>query len=245
VICSATAGWLVTRALPGAQGRLAFAYLVANRTREATRSELSTALWGDVPPPEPGTALRALLSKLRRALRTGGEDALPAGDLLRVRLPSDAWVDLEAAAQALHDAQAAVAQGQNIRAWITSHIALNVSARTFLLGHEGDWISEQRSRLGDVQLQALEALAACSVGLGGPELDTAVRASRQLISLAPFHETGYAWLMRALTAQGNAAEALLSYEALRVLLRDELGAIPGAALQTLHSSLLTPQGSDT
>ncbi len=239
------AGHDITGLLPGAQGRLAFAFLIVNRAGGASRPALSRALWGEDPPPEQGIALRALLSKLRRALSHAGEDALPAGELLRLRLPRDAWVDVEAAAQALHDAQAAVAQGQDVRAWIASHIALNVSARTFLPGQEGDWALEQRAALADVQVQALEALAACSLRIGGPELDTAVRASRRLVALAQFRETGYGWLMRALDAQGNTAEALLTYEALRVMLREELGAVPGEALQALHSSLLSPRGSDT
>ena len=239
------AGIEITASLPGAQGRLALAYLVANRTRDISRPELSAALWGDAPPPEWGTALRALLSKLRRALNAGGANVLPAGDMLRVRLPADAWVDVEAAAQALHDAQAAVAQEQDVRAWIAAHIALNVSARTFLAGHDGDWVAEQRALLEDVQSGALEALAGCALRLGGPELDTAVRASRRLVALAPYRETAYGWLMNALVAQGNNAEALLTYESLRVLLRDELGAIPGPELQALHSRLLNPRGSGT
>ncbi len=239
------AGVEVTGLLPGAQGRLAFAYLLCNRTRAVTRAELSGVLWGDAPPPEAATAIRALLSKLRRALKAGDQDALPAGDLLRIRLPIDAWIDVERAAQALHDAQAAVAQGQDVRAWIASHIALNISARTFLAGDESDWAAEQRAALEDVQLQALEALAACALRLGGPELDTAVRASRRLLELAPLRETGYGWLMQALAAQGNSAEALLTFERLRTMLREELGAIPGPSLQALHVSLLSPPGSGT
>ena len=231
--------------LPGAQGRLALAFLTLNRDAGATRAALSAALWGEEPPPEQGTALRALLSKLRRALADAGEQTLLAGDLLRLRLPREAWVDVEAAVRALHDAQAAVAQGQDVRAWIASHVALNISARTFMPGDDSDWVIERRVELADVQVQALEALAACSVRLGGPELDTAVRASRRLVSLARFRETGYGWLMRALAAQGNTAEALLAYDTLRVVLRDELGAFPSSELQALHASLLNPRASDT
>ncbi len=238
------AGVELTGSLPGAQGRLAFAYLICNRTRVVTRAELSGVLWGDAPPPEAPTAIRALLSKLRRALKAGAEDPLPGGDLLRIRLPVDAWIDVERATQALHDAQAAVAQDQDVRAWIASHIALNISARTFMAGHDSDWAAGQRAALEDVRVQALEALAACAVRLGGTELDTAVRASRRLLELAPLRETGYGWLMQALAAQGNAAESLLTYERLRTMLRDELGAIPSPRLQALHAGLLSPPGSD-
>jgi len=44
--------------------------------------------------------------------------------------------------------------------------------------------------------------------------------------------------MRALEARGNSAAALAVYDRLRRLLRDELGAAPGAATQALHKHLL-------
>jgi DNA-binding SARP family transcriptional activator len=46
--------------------------------------------------------------------------------------------------------------------------------------------------------------------------------------------------MEALAAQGNTAEALQAYDAVRCLLRDELGTAPGADLQALHQRLLGP-----
>jgi DNA-binding SARP family transcriptional activator len=44
--------------------------------------------------------------------------------------------------------------------------------------------------------------------------------------------------MEILVARGNAAEALLVYEALRARLRDELGAIPAPELRALQERLL-------
>ncbi len=238
------AGVDVTRQLPGAQGRLLLAYLITYRARQVTRRELAELLWAEGPPAEAATALRALLSKLRRALEVGGCEPLPAGELLQVSLPKEAWVDTEAATQALHDAQAAVAQGEDVRAWIASHIALNVSSRVFLAGHDCDWVAERRLALEEIRLRALEALAACAVRLGGPELDTAVRAGGELVRLAPYRESGYVHLMEALAAQGNTAEALLAYERLRVTLREDLGAIPGIHIQSLHSRLLGTRAAE-
>src|SRR6266487_3578071 len=59
--------------LPGRQGRLLFVYLVANRDRVIGREELIEALWPERAPPAVGGALRALVSKVRRAV---GQDAL-------------------------------------------------------------------------------------------------------------------------------------------------------------------------
>lgn len=228
----------VTRELPGAQGRVLFAYLVTNRARLVTRAELAEVLWGGEAPSQPANALRALLSKLRRAIAVEDWEALPSGEPLQLALPSDVWVDTEAATQALHDAQSAVAQGEDVRAWIASHIAFNISSRVFLAGHDGDWVNERRAALGEVRLRALEALSACALRLGGPEREAAVRAAAELVRLAPYRESGYAHLMEALAAQGNAAEALLVFERLRVRLREDLGAVPGSEIQALHSRLL-------
>ena len=44
--------------------------------------------------------------------------------------------------------------------------------------------------------------------------------------------------MQVLAARGNVAEALAAYERLRVLLREELGANPGWAVQDAQTKLL-------
>jgi DNA-binding SARP family transcriptional activator len=48
--------------------------------------------------------------------------------------------------------------------------------------------------------------------------------------------------MRALAYRDNSAEALLVYEQLRTVLRDELGATPSPATQALHRRLLGETG---
>ena len=74
-----------------------------------------------------------------------------------------------------------------------------------------------------------------SAGFVEPAIPNSVRA---LIDAAPFRESGHRHLMAALAARGNVAEALRAYDDLRVLLRDDLGAAPGAAIQALHERLL-------
>jgi len=55
---------------------------------------------------------------------------------------------------------------------------------------------------------------------------------------APYRESGYRHLMRALAARGNSAEALKIYDALRRRLRDDLGVAPGPETQDLYRQLL-------
>jgi DNA-binding SARP family transcriptional activator len=51
--------------------------------------------------------------------------------------------------------------------------------------------------------------------------------------------------MEALARRGNAAEALLAYERLRALLRQELGVQPSLALQRIYRRLMTETTTTT
>jgi DNA-binding SARP family transcriptional activator len=220
--------------LPGRQGRRCFVYLAASRARPVTRDELVDALW-DAPPPAADAALSALASKLRRLL---GADALPGRGDLQLVLPDGTWIDLEAAREAIHRAEAAVAGAAWARAWSAAQVALHTARRGLLAGDDGEWIDELRRELDGIYLRALEAYGAAALGLGGAELAAAERAGRELARRAPLREAGHRLLMRALVARGNPAEALAAYEHLRVLLRDELGVGPSAPTQELHLAIL-------
>lgn len=215
--------------LPGRQGRLAFGYLAANRRRPVSRDELAEALW---PEPPAGDALSPLLSKLRRVVPLEGR-----GDV-RLALPDGAWIDLEAAAEALHRAESAVARSDWAGAWAPARVAQHVAMRVFLPGEEASWVDEVRRRLDEIHLRSLELVGRACLEIGGGELDTAERSARTLIARAPYRESGHRLLMEALGRRGNAAEALLVYDELRRLLRDELGAAPSAQTQELHRRLL-------
>jgi DNA-binding SARP family transcriptional activator len=220
--------------LPGRQGRLLFTYLIVNRHRQVPRDELAEALWREPDPAAIDTRLSPLLSKLRRVF---GAEAVDGRSILRLRLP-DAWVDLEAAAEAIHRAESSVVQQDWGRAWGPALTALIIAERDFLPGEDALWIDEVRHQLGELRLRALECYAAAALGLGGTELAAAVRAGRQLTRLAPLRESGYRYLMRALAAQDNVAEALAVYGQLSECLRDQLGVSPSPATRDLYECLL-------
>lgn len=222
-------------ALPGRQGRMLFAFLVVQRLRATPRGELLDVLWPDAAPAAAETALAALLAKLRRVF---GPASIAGKHDVRLVLPADAWVDLEAAQEGLHRAESAVALNEWARAWGPARVALHIAARGFLPGYEAPWIADVRRRLEDVHVRSLECVAAGALGLGGPELAAAERSARRLTELAPYRESGYRLLMRALAARDSVGEALQVYEQLRKVLRDELGASPGAATRALQQQLL-------
>jgi DNA-binding SARP family transcriptional activator len=220
--------------LPGRQGRLLFAYLVVNRHRHVPRGEVAEALWREPDPDAIDARLNPLLSKLRRVF---GTDTIDARSAVRLCLPI-AWVDLEAATEAIHRAESSVAQQDWPRAWGPALTALFVAERDFLPGEDTPWIDEIRHQLMELRLRALECYAAAALGLGRTELAAAVRAGRQLTRLAPLRESGYRYLMQALAAQDNLAEALGVYGQLSERLRDQLGVSPGPATRELYQHLL-------
>jgi len=226
-------GERLDRLLPGKQGQLLFVYLTCNRHRPVRRAELIDAIWPD-PPASPDSALNALVSKLRRAL---GPATIEGRSTLQARL-GDSWVDIEAATEAVHRAESAVAVGDWRRAWGPSLVALFTGEREFLPDHDTPWVLQERARIADIHLRGLESYATCCVGLGGTELAGAIRAARELVRRAPLRESGHQLLMRALASQGNVAEALRVYTNLCTTLRDELGVSPCAATRAIHDQLL-------
>jgi SARP family transcriptional regulator, regulator of embCAB operon len=228
-------GQRVEDSLPGALGHVLFAYLVLNRLRRIDRDELLIAVYGEEATPDHGPRLSVLLSKVRRVL---GPELLVGRAQVELLLPADAFVDVEAALEALHRAESHVANGEWAAAWGPSGVAYHVATRPLLRSHDRPWLDDWRRRLDDVRIRGLECFAAARLGLGGPTLPQAADCARQLIELAPFRETGHLILMEALERSGNVAEALRAYDRLRIMLRDELGVAPSPAVQTAHRRLL-------
>jgi DNA-binding SARP family transcriptional activator len=228
-------GRAVEQDLPGRQGRLVVAFLAERRERPVSRDELIDALWPTDPPADPDEALSALLSKVRRAL---GRGVIEGRQELTLMLPPDGSVDLEEAREASQRAEAALARSDWRAAFDEATGAVDVVSGGFLTGDDAPWVEDRRRDVEELRLRTLECVAGAGAELGGAELAAGERAAA-LIDALPFRESGHRFLMASLAARGNVAEALQVYEDLRVLLRDELGAAPGAAIQALHERLLT------
>ncbi len=221
--------------LPGRQGRLLFAYLVLNRHRLTSRDELVEAIWPSRLPSAAEAGLNALISKLRKVL---GAATIEGRSHLQLQLSESSRIDLELAAEAAHRAESRIALQEWSGAWGPSLAALFTAEREFLPGEDAPWVEDRRFQLAELRLRALETYAVAALGIGGTELPAAVRASRQLIRLAPLRESGYQVLMRSLALQGNVAEALRVYSVLCETLDAELGVRPCIASGEIYDELL-------
>jgi peptide/nickel transport system substrate-binding protein len=226
--------------LGGRQGRLLFAYLVAERSRQVPREELADAIWGESPPATWDKALTVVASKLRAALTDvgvdGGAALTSAFGCYRLDLPEGTWVDLFAAADDARAAEDALAQGELDRARKAAEASESLSRRPFLPGEDGAWVEQRRRELADIRERALSVLADACLYSGAAR--EAAKWAEALIALSPFRESGYRRLMEAHAAAGNRAEALQVYERCRRLLADELGAYPSPETESVYRQLL-------
>lgn len=241
-VSAEVAGRRLDGAFSGDRARLCLAYLALNRERPVRRDALIAAVWPEQLPQNPEAALATLLSRLRHAL---GPDVIEGRAEIRLVLPQELRIDVEEATDAIARAEERLEGGDLVGASMAATAALEVAERELLPGLEGDWIEEHRQALAGTRLRALECRAEAALRLGGPALATAERAARDLIGISPYRESAHQLLMRSLAARGDPPEALAAYEALRKLLRDELGATPSAETVELHQRLLEGEVDDS
>ena len=125
------------RQFPGRQGRIAFAFLAINRHRSVHRDELMGAIWQGDAPAQTDSALDAILSKLRSLLKSAGFASADTGitvssGTIALALPANAWIDVEAAGNALDEAEGAVRRSDHAAAWSLANVAVVISRRPLL-----------------------------------------------------------------------------------------------------------------
>ena len=225
--------------LGGPQGRFVLVYLVAERKRAVTQSELADALWSESLPASWPLALSAIVSRLRSRLAGVG---LPRSRIIgnafgcyQFTPPGETWVDVEAAMAGVDAAEGALVAGNPKAAFGPSLIATTILRRSFLPGHDGPWVDGRRAALASSLVRALD----CRVDalIANHELGLALANAREAVRLEPYRESGYRRLMRVLAAGGDRAEAVRAYNQCRDLLQRELGVAPSAETEALFREI--------
>jgi DNA-binding SARP family transcriptional activator len=225
--------------LGGPQGRLLFVFLVSRSPHPVSRNDVIHALWNGSAPPTADTALNAVVSKLRRVLRTAGV-AAPAGILsdvgtYRIVLPS-AWVDITAARTAADRAEGALRSGRLPDAWANANVAATIARQPFLPDESRVWVERQRETLGRVWRRA--SLVLSEISTRNHEYELGIQYAAEVAQAEPFDELACQALMRAHAAAGNRAEALRVYAKCRKLFREELGAEPSEKTAAVFLGIL-------
>jgi predicted ATPase/DNA-binding SARP family transcriptional activator len=193
-------------------------------------------LWGEELPANPGNALQQRIFHARRTLADDGELLRhePGGYRLAI---APEQVDVGRFARARGAGQQASRDGDIEAALGHLQQALDLWRGEPLQGVRAPWATAAARRLQEEQLGTEEEwldaiLAAGRHGDAIPRLE-------DLTSRHPLRERFRGQLMRALAMAGRQAEALEVYERTRVLLADELGLDPSAALRAIHGDVLS------
>jgi DNA-binding SARP family transcriptional activator len=221
--------------LPGRQGPVALVYLALERARPVPIDEVADAVWGESLPRAWETALSAIVSKLRSALGDYGVGVTTGSGRYQLALPAGTWVDIEAARQALDEAEGRVRAGRFRDAWGPGNVAASIASRTLLPGVDVEWAERARRHLQSVRVRALSCLA--SAALSNAEWPLAAQFARTQLELEPFRESSWQQLMRALVGGGDRAEAFRAYAQCRELLQKELGVAPSPETDALAKEL--------
>lgn len=232
-------GLLRESQLGGPQGRFVLAYLVTERKRAVSQSELAETLWPGSLPTSWTLALSAVVSKLRARF---GAIGLDRGRIIgnafgcyQFTPPMETWVDVEAALAGLDAAEGLLKAGRPQAAYGPSLIATTILRRPFLPGDDGLWASERRDALGSALLRALDCRVDALLAHG--EVELAVTHAREVVRLDPYRESGYRKLMRVQAQMGERAEAVRAYKQLEKLLADELGVEPSDETTSVYREI--------
>ena len=155
---------------------------------------------------------------------------------IQLRLPADAWIDLEHAANSIDEAEGALRAGKTGDAWSHAVTLVVIARRPFLAGEEAPWIEARRAKLRSLLVRGLHILSQITARNGEDAL--ALQYATEIVELEPFQETGYRHLMQVHAQMGNRGEALRVFGKCRELLRDELGADPSQETERLFLAIL-------
>lgn len=214
------------RDLPGNQARLALAMLAVEHRHPTSRDQLADELWPDHLPASWWTALRAVISKIRTTLTAAGVPHDPirnAFGCYQLRL-NGGWLDLDAAADALHSAQAQLERGAAARAAANATVTSMICSRPFLPGVYSPWVLRQRDRIRTMHVLARQCLAEARAQVG--DYTRSAQAAEIALSLDPYHEAAYQRLIRSRALAGDRIGAASVFRRYRELLETELGIEP-------------------
>jgi DNA-binding SARP family transcriptional activator len=216
--------------------------LLIENGHPVSADRLCDDLWEGHPPAGAVSSIHSHISRLRdvleseRALRGQGTVLVsgPAGYTLTA--PSDTR-DSTRFEEAVNRARGLLARGRLVNAHREVERGLSLWRGTPLAdAADHAFASREIARLEEIRMAAGELKVAVLLQQGEPE--KAVLIAEELATRAPLREAAWALLMRALYLAGRSAEALRSFETIRTLLAEELGAVPGPELSAVHLGVL-------
>jgi DNA-binding SARP family transcriptional activator len=227
----------------GGKARTLLKLLAVERERSVPIDRIEMVLWDADPPKRPADNVATLVSRLRKVLGahviSGGRDGYRLGAAPAVK------VDIDEAGALVAEAEARLAAEEPAIAGVAATDALELLNEGSVLEDEpyAEWAEPARADVAGLLRRARHAMA--TAALRTAEWAVARRVAEAAATADPFDEVAYRLLMRAHTAAGEPARALLVYERLRDALVAELGADPAPETRALHLAILRERLPDS
>jgi TolB-like protein/Tfp pilus assembly protein PilF len=209
------------------------AYLALAPGKARSRDQLAGLLWSDRAEAQAKSSLRQALTALRRGLRENGSPVF-ATDGESVAL------DAEVVAVDVLEFEALAANGSNGNLARAEQLyqgplldGLTVRDPSF-----NEWLAQERARLHELAVKAVDRLLAGQLREGDRE--AAIATAQRLLALDPLRESTYRTLMRLYAEQGQRALAAREFERCRDILAKELSIEPAPATCRLYEEIVSP-----
>ena len=214
-------------------GRLqaVLAVLAMEAGRPVSTEQIARAVWGEHLPVNVRKSVQTNIVRLRRLLGGTRIRTEPGGYVLDVEPDQVDAVRFGS----LLSAAALESDPSGERRLLMEALALWRGTPFESVG--SPWLDEVESeRMIELYLSARERWFDLDIAAG--RYDAAVAELREITARFPLREALWSRLLTALRLSGRHAEALACYEAVRVLLANELGVDPGPQLKRQYSGLL-------
>ncbi len=197
---------------------------------------LTTAVWGEDPPPTATNGLQVYVSALRKLLRASGQEITRVGGTYTLAAALDD-VDVEVFHRHAGEGHSALRALEPERALVALQRAWDLWDPTPFAGLDDcAFVGPARAALlsAGLGVAADRGAALCAVGRSAD----AAALAEQLVESHPFHEPAWELLMQALYYSGRQHDALLAFGRARSTFVEELGLDPPATLVELERQIL-------
>ena len=231
--------WRMARAM-----ELCFYLLECGRSMR--KEQIITALWEEVDE-QTSQTFYSTIHYLRKAL--GGEPAIRsrAGiytlDLASIYGQQGVWYDVTAFEEQHALGKQAMAEEADETARMAFSTMIELYRGDYVPPFYSDWCNVRRDKLKRLYLDARTQLA--QIAWRAEEIEESVEHWQQMLAVDMCLEEAHYGLMRCYIRQGKRGLALRQYQRCTETLQQELGALPGTAMQNLYRRVMGLPRTDT
>ena len=215
-------------------------YIAAQRHRRASKDSLIDTFWGEADFEVVDKNFHPTISHIRKALNYNQklkQNFLLYQDGAYQLAPAFSYsIDTEEFERLVKEGNTARRERDTERCTAAYEAALELYRGDFMAGVYDDWAEEQRGYLREQYLRILESLV--TAAQQAKDWPRSLDLAQQVLRNDPFREDIHCLIMRAHAALGNRAAVKERYQALRLLIRKELGVEPAPETQRAYREAL-------